>query len=423
MPAFERSKSRRTLPQPIRTPHAENSPCRIGRGLLPASRIIGSGSGSLPPVKAMLCCDWMLHALHLAGVEPDLQTLRTSQMLCSALGSEFYFSRRSIGRGGDYRNAPHAAISLRFASGAQADLIHAWDRTALIAALGAALPTVFSPAAPLTSRDAGWLRLAAPRQSVHLIAATEAQRADWERWGAAALRCHVIPPAVDRRRLPPKRNDWLREQLGLAHDDYVILAPGETTSASGHRMAVWATSILHVLDDRYRLLLWGRGRDLHRASSLAGRLAQRRLLVIAERQLGRSIEFEELLGVADCAMVAARHDIPMLPILQCMAAGLPIVASQSPMVLELLQNDQAALLVKDGTPRGLASSILLLREDPALARRVSQLAAGEAAARFSPAPFISRIRQVYWASGMSGGDPPPQISASSFEPVIEHAGG
>ena len=364
----------------------------------------------------------MLHILHLAGGERDLQSLRTSQMLCSALGSEFCFTGRSIGPGGDYRNAAHAAIALRLGTAIHADLIHAWDITALIAALGAALPTVFSPAASPMSRDAAWVRLAAPRQNVHLVAATEAQCSSWVKWGAVVRRCHVVPAGVDPRRVPQGRNDPLRDQLGLAPDDYVILAPGETTRASEHRRAVWATSILHVLDERYRMLLWGKGCDLRSATCLASRLAQQRLLVVAERQLGRPVEFEELLGVADGAMIAARRNVPALPIVQCMAAGLPIVAARSPLILELLGGDRTALLVEDGTPRGLAGSMLQLRENPALAGQLAGAAAREALARFSPAQFVSRIRQLYWAAGMTGGNPPPQAVASTAQPVIEHAG-
>lgn len=342
----------------------------------------------------------MLQVLHLSGGERDLQTLRTSQILCPALSDEFRISNRSIGPGRDYRTAAHAALSLRFRAAPRIDLIHAWDLPALIAALGAGLPTVFSPSVWPAPHHVRWLRAAAQRRCVYFAAATDAQRRLWIRLGTAPERCQVIPPPVHPRE-SPGRNNRLREQLGLAPDDYVILAPGETTSSSEHRRAVWATSILHVLDDRYRLLLWGHGRGLHLATSLARDLAQPRLMVIAERQLGRQVEFEDLPGVADAALVAARGDVPLLPILDCMAAALPIVAAHSPPVLELLRNDQNALLVEDGTPRGIAGSILKLREDPALARRLADAAARDAA-RFSPERFAHETRRIYFnAAGVA----------------------
>src|SRR5690348_13662302 len=121
----------------------------------------------------------MLQVLHLISGEGDLQTRRSSALLREALEGEFPAVCRSIGRGGDYRNLAHAAVSLRAGWGPQVELIHAWDLRAFAAAVLAALPTVLSPSEPLTSRARRWLRLAAPRHSVHLVASTEAQRAAW----------------------------------------------------------------------------------------------------------------------------------------------------------------------------------------------------------------------------------------------------
>src|SRR5436189_224261 len=56
-----------------------------------------------------------------------------------------------------------------------------------------------------------------------------------------------------------RRNDILRAQLGFSPSDHVMLAAGESTRASNHRLAAWAGSILHVLNPRHRLLLWGKG--------------------------------------------------------------------------------------------------------------------------------------------------------------------
>ena len=347
----------------------------------------------------------MLHVLHLVGCEDQLHALRSSQLLCSALGPEFPITRRSIGRGGDYRNAVHAAFSFRFGGGLEFDLIHAWDVTALIASLGAALPTVFSPQVPFTRQLANWTRIAAPRQTVHMITATHAQRASWLKLGAPAERCHAVPPAIDPAGAPWTGNARLRQQLGYTPDDYVVLVPGETTRASEHRRALWAISILHVLDERWRVLLWGKGPDLEITRSLAKRLGQRRLLATAEQTLGRSLEFDELIGAADAAMVPARREPSTVPILMCMAGGLPIVAAASPCAHEILREGQTGLMVSDGAPRSLARAMLRLREDPELGRRLADAAARDVTTRFSAAQFVHHMRQIYWAAGMTGGNP------------------
>src|SRR5205823_4894860 len=69
----------------------------------------------------------------------------------------------------------------------------------------------------------------------------------------------VVRPGVDFSKVKRDRNDALRESLGLAKEDYILLAAGETTDAAGHLDALWAASILHHLDVRFKLLLWGEG--------------------------------------------------------------------------------------------------------------------------------------------------------------------
>jgi glycosyltransferase involved in cell wall biosynthesis len=358
----------------------------------------------------------MLQVLQLISGQGDLQTRRSSKILREALGGDFSATCRSIGRGGEYRNLAHAAVSLRAGWGLPIELVHVWDLPAFVAAVCSALPIVFSPSVPLTSRAARWLRLAAPRHSVHVVASTEAQRATWVRWGAARERSHVIAPAVRPGDRPRVRDERFRERLGFASDDLVVVAPGESTGTSEHWRAVWAVSILHVLDPRYRILLWGRGRDVHVATNLARRLGQERLLTVAERRLGREIEFEELLAACDVALVAAQGDVPMLPVLSCMAASVPVVASENRTTLEFLRRDLTALVVSGGAPRELAQAILRLREQPALARKLANAAALDVASRFSPTRFAEEMRRIYWAAGMTGGDPPairPAIQAGA----------
>ena len=347
------------------------------------------------------------------NADPDFSARRCSALLRKALGGEFPSQIRSIGRGGDYRNLARAAVSLRAGRGPAFELVHAWDLRSFVAALFSSLPTVFSPSEPLTSRAARWLRLAAPRHSVHLVAATAAQRQVWIRWGASPQRCHLVHPAIEGVETV-RRDTQLRERLGAGDDDYVVLAPDESSPAGEHWRAVWAVSILHVLDQRYRILLWGRGREVKRARHLAHRLGQERLLILAEGKLGRVIEFEELLPAMDAALVPARGNVPMLPMLTCMAAGVPLVATQSPTVAELLRPDETALVVSGGAPREMARAILRLREQPALARKLAGAASVDVAARFNPARYVEAMRRVCWSAGMSGGlTPGTQSSAAS----------
>jgi glycosyltransferase involved in cell wall biosynthesis len=79
-----------------------------------------------------------------------------------------------------------------------------------------------------------------------------------------------------------------------------------------------------------------------------------------------------------------------LKLLEYMAAGLPIVASDLPSTCQILSHEQTALLVPPDDPQALAASIRRLLDDPALADRLGA-AAFQSAGRFS---WDERARKI-----------------------------
>jgi glycosyltransferase involved in cell wall biosynthesis len=213
--------------------------------------------------------------------------------------------------------------------------------------------------------------------------------------GIPIERCHLIRPGVDFAQVKRRRDDALRARLGFAPDDYVMLAAGESVRAGAHALSVWAASILHVLDPRYRLLLWGRGPLARQAERFAQRTHQHGLMEVAERELKRRVRFEELLGATDAVLVTATAPAPTLPIAVCMAAALPIVAMVTPTVAELLEDRHTALMVGKPAPRVLAQRVLDLRHDPGLQWTISDMARTEAYEYFSLTRFLNQWRAVY----------------------------
>jgi glycosyltransferase-like protein len=86
-----------------------------------------------------------------------------------------------------------------------------------------------------------------------------------------------------------------------------------------------------------------------------------------------------------------------LVVLEALAAGLPVVASDIPVFAEYLQDGQSALLVPPGDPTALAGALLRLAGDPALRQR---LAAGgrPLVDRFTWAASASTHREIYSAA-------------------------
>jgi glycosyltransferase involved in cell wall biosynthesis len=344
----------------------------------------------------------MVHVLHLTCTTADLQSAHTALAIRRAAGEPqagkgVHLTTRTIGRGGAYRHAGHGALSLRFGRGTLFDVVHAFDVPSLMAACAGPAPIVFSPSGPPAIAPA-LLTAAMVYRNGTVIANSAALRRRLIAQGVPAPRCDVIPSPIDIGQIPPQRDEPFRAALGIGPEDRILLAPGESTQGSGHILSLHAASILHVLDPRCRLLVWGRGPTLPHLRHLAGSLRQPLVLVVAEERLGRRIDFEALLGAADVALVTASGVVPSAPIAMCMAAGLPIVAGAGPVTSELLTDGRTASLAPKLAPRVIAQQLLQTLENPTRAAALGQAARSDAARRFesraSAGRFLGLYRQI-----------------------------
>lgn len=105
----------------------------------------------------------------------------------------------------------------------------------------------------------------------------------------------------------------------------------------------------------------------------------------------------ELFGGAHLFALPSRSEGMPLALLEAMAAGLPVVASTVGGVREVV-GDEAGLLVRSGVSEPLATAILHLLGEPALAARMGAAAAERVRERYSSAAstraFESVLREV-----------------------------
>lgn len=339
----------------------------------------------------------MPRVLHLHDDNPDFQTRRALEGLTRSLGTGF---EAVTARSGGVLDE---ALRRRNGARAAADVVHAWGGRALTAAvLRGGGRIVFSLTRFPSPRLARWLRAAMSHRDIQVVCSTATQRRVLVERGVPLERCHLIRPGVDFAKMRRRRDPELRRRLGFTDEDHVVLAPGESTRAAAHEDAVWAASIAHYLDPRYRTLLWGRGERA--ATAIArGRAVADGMTAAAEPTLGTAVEFETLLPAADAVLVTARGPVATLPIAVCMAAGLPIVTTVTYTVAELLEDRHSALMIPRHDPRLIARRLLDLRADPGLQWTISDIARTEAYEYFSLTRFLDQWRGVY--RQVSDGEP------------------
>ena len=206
------------------------------------------------------------------------------------------------------------------------------------------------------------------------ICPTDTQRRSLVERGVPIEKTTLIRPGVDFG-VVSRRSRTIRTELGFADDDYVILAAGESSVASNHRLTCWAASVLNVLDNRYKMLAWASGPQ----SNIIRTFASRSLMPFATFAGGSigelksesavnhgpakmtTASFEQLLGAADVVLATATTPAPTLPLQLAMAAACR--SSQPPVRRQQKSFKTAArrLLVPRPHPRLLARRILDLR--------------------------------------------------------------
>jgi glycosyltransferase involved in cell wall biosynthesis len=107
--------------------------------------------------------------------------------------------------------------------------------------------------------------------------------------------------------------------------------------------------------------------------------------------LGERDDVPELLGTADVFVLSSHSEGLPLSILEAMAAGLPVVASNVGGVSEVVVDGDTGLLVPPGDAQSLAAAIERLLEDPPLCRRLGEAGQNRVAEHFD----LAAVQQAH----------------------------
>jgi len=123
---------------------------------------------------------------------------------------------------------------------------------------------------------------------------------------------------------------------------------------------------------------------------------------IEEAGLGDSVELlgdrrdvPDLLAAADIFSLASWWEALPIAILEAMAAGLPVVASDVDGVREMVVDGETGILVPPGEPERLAAALARLTEDAAARDMMGRAGRRHVMAHFGPERFLRAHRDLY----------------------------
>ena len=151
-----------------------------------------------------------------------------------------------------------------------------------------------------------------------------------------------------------------------------------------------AVDVLRQFPDA-RFNLVGAGPELDRLRAYAATRGVAHAVTFA----GHCDDVPARLGEADVFVLPSRSEAFPNAVLEAMAAGLPIVASATGGILELISDGQTGLLAPPGDPAALAERLCRVLADTAFAARLGEAARLEAHARYSFDRMVGAFEQLY----------------------------
>jgi len=235
------------------------------------------------------------------------------------------------------------------------------------------------------------------KHSHRVIVATEREKRDliWH-YGASPESIRVIPCGVNLDLFQPVAKD-LAWELGFNPDEKHILFVGRIEPLKGVARLLLATAYLR---NRHKVRLWIIGGDeqsqgeVERLKKLAGELQ----IKDSVNFLGvvRQAELPCFYSAADVCVVPSYYESFGLVILESLACGTPVVATDVGAAKQVIRQGKTGYVVPNNSPRRLAQKIaLLLAQSRADAESLNAMRAS--VARFSWANIAAAIEAEYEA--------------------------
>jgi glycosyltransferase involved in cell wall biosynthesis len=206
--------------------------------------------------------------------------------------------------------------------------------------------------------------------------------------GVPASLIEVIHTGIDWPGSPPTPQERLaaRSSFGLTGEDFVAGHLGAFTAEKGQDVALEAAALLAESHPRLRLVLAGDGPLL---ASIRLRAASSVLLPgpIADRRA--------LFAALDLFLMPSRSEGWGLAALEAMAHGVPVIASDTGGLREIVAHGVSGWLIPPGDPRVLADAMAAVAAADPVLRAAAGLAARERARSFTLERTVERTEAFY----------------------------
>lgn len=198
-----------------------------------------------------------------------------------------------------------------------------------------------------------------------------------------------------RPQAPPPETEVraLRSRFGLASDERLVLAVGRLSKEKAHADLIAAFARLRKSNPeiKTKLIIVGDGPERRRLEAAADSFGCKESIVFA----GQVSDVWPFYSAAEVFALPSHSEGSPNVLLEAMAAGIPIVATEVGGVPEMVESEQSALLVPPNDPPALAAAIARVLTDRNLTQRLTANASSLVETRYTPENYVRSLIEIY----------------------------
>ena len=194
---------------------------------------------------------------------------------------------------------------------------------------------------------------------------------------------------------PTEDVEGLRRSLGV-QNQAVILAVGRLSSEKGQAILLQAAARLEKMNEApdFRVVVVGEGPEKESLLRLTARLGIGQRIVME----GFQPDVRPYYCLSTLLALPSYSEGSPNVVLEAMAAGLPIAATDAGGVPEILEDGISGLLVQPGDPQAMAEAILRILQDKDLALKLGAAARSRVEATYTPQAYRRSLTKLYLAT-------------------------
>jgi glycosyltransferase involved in cell wall biosynthesis len=226
------------------------------------------------------------------------------------------------------------------------------------------------------------------RHAAHVVTTNEPFAATLASRGVPPGRITVLHNGVRRPAAEAGAVEMLRQALGLARHERVVLAVGRLSKEKGQEYLIRAAALWRR---DARLVVVGDGADRGTLQAMAASAGVSHRVIFA----GLSHHIAPFYGLADVFVLPSLSEGSPNVLLEAMSCGLPIVATGVGGVPEIAVNGLSAIIGPPRDPLFIARNVDRLLRDPALSARLGSAARRAVSSRYTPERRAVTLSRLY----------------------------